>query len=286
MMKKRILIVPLALLVLGTAACGNASSTKDTSSSKSSSSKIEKRAVKKHKDKHQDKKHQGVSSVSASSASAASSSAPAASSASTPVDRLTQMKQAVQAKLPGAKFPRRYTPAAGKTLNVQATGNSQNYGLYLSEGRPLPFNDASLDGLIAPVAVKKTTYATPAAAEAQINYRAVQPGLPTVDVGDHLTATEEGAAGSTYLTWAEGRWSLSLQSATINGEKPLPLANQVTSLLSKEMLPVPAGHGAVALSTTATNSRNNSVTWREGNAVYTVSSTDPIKALQTAIDLN
>ncbi|KRN21594.1 hypothetical protein [Lacticaseibacillus camelliae] len=280
-MKQSILIIPLALLVLGTAACGNSSSTNDSSSSKASSSKVVKKATKKHKSQ---KTAQSATTSKAAASSSSTSSSPATAS-SKPVDRLTQVKQAVQAKLPGAKFPSSYTAAAGKSLNVQAIGNSQNYGLYLSEGRALPFNDASLDGLIAPVAIKKTTYTTPAAAEAQINYRAVQAGLPTVSVGDHLTATEEGAAGSTYLTWAEGRWSLSLQSSTINGEKPLPLANQVTSLLSKEMLPVPAGHGAISLTTTTTNTRNNSVSWREGNALYTVSSTDPLKALQTAIDL-
>ena len=269
-MKKTILIIPLTLLVLGTAACGNSSSANDSSSSKTSSSKVEKKATKKIS------KKQSAPAAKATASSTSSSQAP---------DRYTTMKQAVQTKLPGAKFPSSYTAAAGKSLNVQATGNSDNYGLYLSEGSNLPFNDPSLDGLVAPVAIKKVTYATPAAAESQINYRAVQSGLPTVNVGDNLTATQEGAAGSTYLTWAEGHWSVSLQSSSINGEKPLPLANQVTSLLSKEMLPVPAGHGAISLTTTNTNTRDNSVTWREGNAVYTVSSTDPIKALQTAIDL-
>ncbi|WP_203623397.1 hypothetical protein [Lacticaseibacillus sp. 866-1] len=269
-MKKTILLIPLTLLVLGTAACGNSSSANDSSSSKASSSKVEKKATKKN----------GKTKAAPAAKQTASSTSSSATS-----DRYTTMKQAVQAKLPGAKFPSNYTAAAGKNLNVQAIGNSANYGLYLSEGSSLPFNDPSLDGLIAPVAIKKVTYATPAAAEAQINYRPVEQGLPTVSVGDNLTATEEGAAGSTYLTWAEGHWSVSLQSATINGEQPLPLANQVTSLLSKEMLPVPAGHGAISLTTTSTNTRQNSVTWREGNALYTVSSTDPIKALQTAIDL-
>lgn len=268
-MKKSILIIPLTLLVLGTAACGN-NSAKDSSTSKTSSSKVEKKAKASKKTK--------VKKTSASSSSTASST-------SQPNDRYTTLKNAVQAKMPGAKFPSSYTAAAGKSLNVQAIGNSANYGLYLSEGSALPFNDASLDGLIAPIAIKKTTYSSAAAAEAQINYRPLQAGLPTVSVGDGLTATREGAAGSTYLTWEEGRWSLSLQASTINGEDPLPLAKQITSLLSKEMLPVPAGHGAVSVTTTTSNTRNNSVTWREGSALYTVSSTDPLKALQTAIDL-
>lgn len=272
-MKKSILIVPLTLLVLGTAACGNQSST-DSSTSKTSSSKVQKKAKPKTSNK----------ATASSQATSTSESSSEASSAA-PADRLTTMKQAVQAKVPGAKFPSVYSAATGKHLNVQAVGDSSNYGLYLSEGSQLPFNDASLDGLVAPIAIKKTTYGSAAAAEAQINYRPQQAGLPKVDVGDNLTATEEGAAGSTYLTWEEGRWSLSLQASTINGEDPLPLAKQITTLLSQEMLPVPAGHGAISVSTTTTNSRNNTVTWREGNAVYVVSSISPLKALQTAIDL-
>lgn len=271
--------IPLTILTgLMFASCGQQSKSTDSSSSKVASSV---------KSKSSSQSSASTKSRSSSSTTSESSS----SSAITPqpqtsADRLTSLTQQLKAALPSALVPSAYPITNGQVLNASYTGNSNHYTMYFAtSGSTLAFNTTSVSDNAAAIAISAQTYASDAAAEAQINYQVPESGLPTVALGDHLTATQQGAAGSTYTNWQEGRWSLTVQAINQNQEDGLPLSRQVVALLAKEYLPAPAGHGAIALRVNTGGLRLNRVTWRHGNVLYTATGVDALTLLQVVTSL-
>ncbi|MCI1893772.1 MAG: hypothetical protein LKJ29_05085 [Lactobacillus sp.] len=264
-MKKQWLgLAVLAVIVLG--GCGQKQATKPSSNSAKSSKVSSKKAKAKTK-------------ASSSSSQASSSTAAPAQS------HLATLQSALRKQIPGAKFPQQDPAASGQALNVAAAGTSANYKLYFSFGAAAAFQASSLPRSNAPYVLTKTTPESTAAAEAAdaaINYQALQAGLPTVALGDGLTGTKEGAAGSTYVTWHEGRWSLVASGVNQNQEDPAALAKQAVSFLAQASLPIPATHGAVVLHVAKSNDRVNTVAWRENSAYYQLSGIDPLMTLRLA----
>ena len=62
-------------------------------------------------------------------------------------------------------------------------------------------------------------------------------GGQPVDLGYNITGYKQGAAGSSYLSWQEGNWSLVVRASNINGESPDDLAKNVVNILEQETLP-------------------------------------------------
>jgi hypothetical protein len=171
-------------------------------------------------------------------------------------------------------------------LNTSYSGNASRYTIYFGTGSSaLPFNTTSVNANAADISLSAQTYASATEAEAQIDYQAPETGLPTVALGDNLTGTQQGAAGSTYTNWQEGRWSLTVQAINQNQENGLTLSRQVVALLSKEFLPIPATHGAIALRVNTGGLRLNSITWRQGNILYNATGVDAITLLQVVTSL-
>lgn len=273
---------------LSLAACGNKPATKDSSNSQSTSSVKQKSSS---KSKSSSSKSSSLSSSSSSVSASSSSQASATSSTSstkpeTTTNRLGSLTQQLKAALPSAKLPTAYPVASGQVLNTSYSGNASRYTIYFGTGSSaLPFNTTSVNANAADVSLSAQTYASAAEAEAQINYQASETGLPTVALGDNLTGTQQGAAGSTYTNWQEGRWSLTVQAINQNQEDGLTLSRQVVALLSKEFLPIPATHGAISLRVNTGGLRLNSVTWRQGNVLYNATGVDAITLLQVVTSL-
>ncbi|WP_125702749.1 hypothetical protein [Lacticaseibacillus daqingensis] len=258
------LLMPLVLTLTG---CGNGAAPAKNSSDQPAASASS---------QSQQSRHKVSQSTQASTTSQSTSSAPQ------PEARLTTLRTAARQLVPGMPFPTTYTPASGQALNVVATGDAANATLFLSEGRAQAFNAAGLPTTDAPLAIQKTTTTS----DAQIDPQAVQADLPTVALGDGLVGTQEGAAGSSYITWQEGRWVITVQAANINGEDSLPLAKQAVALFAQQMLPIPATQGAIHLRVSAGTDRINTVTWRSGDAVYQVSGQDAMATIQLAVTLH
>lgn len=268
------------LLGLTLAGCGSQAATSHSASGKSSTSVKSKTSSAK-----QSRTKAASSSQSANSTSSTTSSS--SSQAPRPVaDRLTTLRNQLKTALPSALLPTAYPLPAGQVLNASYSGNATNYTIYFAaRNSALPLNSNSVNANAADITLSAQTYPTASAAEAQINYQAPETGLPTVALGDHLTGTQQGAAGSTYLTWQEGRWSLTTQAINQNQENPVPLSRQVVALLSEAFLPVPATHGAIALRVNTGGLRLNSVTWRQGNVWYQATGVDAMTLLRVVTSL-
>ncbi|WP_338217347.1 hypothetical protein [Lacticaseibacillus salsurivasis] len=266
-MKKQWLgLAVLAVLALG--GCGQKQSTSQSTSNAKSSKVSSKKSKAKAK------------------AKASSSSSQASSSTAAPTQtHLATLQSALHKQIPGVKFPQQDPAASGQALNVAAEGTAASYKLYFSFGAAAAFQASTLPRANAPYVLTKTTPESTAAAQAAdaaINYQTLQAGLPTIALGDGLTGTKEGAAGSTYVTWHEGRWSLVASGVNQNQEDPVALAKQAVSFLAQASLPIPATHGAVVLRVAKSSDRVNTVAWRENSAYYQLSGIDPLMTLRLA----
>lgn len=296
MRKKGILILPLLALMFFGAACHNSSQSADNSSVKTTKSSKKKSESSKTENTDKKSDDSSVTSKSSSSDKTSQSSQPAATSSSSSSatseapsteNRLEMITSSLKRALPGEKFPQSGISNNLSSLNGAYVGNVQNYTVsYYTTGAALNFNDTSLSNQQAAATFQKQTYASAGEAQAAINYQAPESGLPTVALDSEISATQQGAAGSSYLNWTEGRWSILSRASSVNGENGLPLAKQVVALLHTQMLPVPDVHGAISLYVSSDpSSRMNTVIWSKGNAVYTVAAADPMIAIQMATSL-
>lgn len=267
-MKKFTTSVAILSLAVVLGACGfGHQSTKSASSTSSKSAKASSK-----------------SKPAAKSASASSSSKASQASSQATAPTLTSLNAQVKQRI-GAKTTTNIGVPAGQHAIVGYTGNAANYTVYYAVGATAAQLQATK--LTNPtITISKQTFGTTGAAEAKINYQAPVKGLPTVNLGNHMTATSEGAAGSTYYTWYEGRWSVVLRSSNVNNEDGLSASKQAAAVLATEMLPIPAGHGAVTLSATTQSALSNTVVWREGTSIYTVSGRNDLQTLRAATSLN
>ena len=278
-MKKLLVIVPLALL-LTVAGCGQ---TGQNNHAKASSNVSQtNKSTKASANRESNGVNGSKKSVSLSSSNQVGSKASdSSSSKNLPEQRYAKLKKAVFNQIASAKWPSSYAVAASQYLNIFATGDQSNYSIFFSPGSvALPFNDPTLQNINAELAIQKKTYPNASDAQAQVAVSQSTASLPKVALGDGIEATSQGAAGSTYLTWTEGRWIVTVKASAINGEDPLPLAKQVVAWFASHALPVPDQRGTVDLTVTNANVRQNQITWTVGNALYMISGLEPIKTIQ------
>ncbi|MFD1433209.1 hypothetical protein [Lacticaseibacillus yichunensis] len=277
-MKKSVWLIPIVLLLLGTATgCGSQSSSPSSAGSTSKVSRTSsKSADKTSSESSSESSAESTSSSSESKAESSSTEIPA-------VSRLTALNQQIHAKLTTAKLPTTVSTATGKVLNAAISGTNEAYTVKYSEGT----QEVALNGSSAApiVQVTKKTYSTAAAAQSQINYQQIEKGLPTVSLGYGMTATQEGAAGSSYTTWHEGNWSITVVASNVQGEDGLPLAKQAAAYFNRHALPAPDGQATVQLYVAKSSDLMNVITWRKGTALYTASGTDAMKLLQAAVTI-
>lgn len=282
-MKKTLLLIP-AVLLLFTAGCGQNSQSSSKSGSvrtTQSSKKTAKASTSQKQKKTASKSSSSTSSSTTESADAASSSTTNTSGTANVDQRYAALKQATFRQLGNPKWPSAYQVDQTQYLNIFTTGDSQNYSIFFSPGsHALAYNDATLQNVNAELAIQKKTYGNNAQAQAQIGAAQSTQGLPQVAIGDGIYAASQGAAGSSYLTWNEGRWTVTVKASAVNGEDPLPLAKEAVTWFANNALPAPETYGTVDLAVTAANTRQNQITWTEGNAVYQISGLDPMKTIQ------
>lgn len=112
------------------------------------------------------------------------------------------------------------------------------------------------------------------------------PSGPNLNLGNGISAEQEGSLGSLHLKWTEGRWTILTNLASSNA---MPQAKQMVSYLHTHMLPIPQSKGVI----TVTQSYNSSsptiytkttIAWQVGTKVYEIQKTgDPVSALKTAV---
>lgn len=151
--------------------------------------------------------------------------------------------------------------------------------------KAIPVNDARVNQLTPISSFEKKTYGSDAEAKNAVNQIIDNGGQP-VDLGYNITGYKQGAAGSSYLSWQEGNWSLVVRASNINGESPDDLAKNVVNILEQETLPAPNTVGQITLNVAGTTDYNrNSVVWQAGTVVYSVHHFDPIQAVKMATSI-
>lgn len=191
-------------------------------------------------------------------------------------------------------FPTRLLPQKILTANDQlflSAATAQDPGLtainYYAEGREIPLNDPQLNNLTPIARFTVTSYPTENEASAGVGYIPVETAGHPVDLGYGITGYQDAGAGSVYLSWEEGNWSLTVRGNNLDGEDPTPLAKDIVALLEKESLPAPKSVGqiTVRISNKHKEMDLNSVVWQDGKEVYTIQHHDPLQALKMALSL-
>ncbi len=267
-MKKVLLNVSIASVALLLWGCGtnNNNSSQDTSSK----TKTEKKEPKKSSSKKAVHKSSTVSSSSSANAASSASSANQGQQDKSSESRIETLNSALNRSLGHVLLPQRDGLGEGSAnLNARYTGNSANYTVYYSVGNsPKPLNDPSVQNEVPYATLYKKTYDSASAAQGGINYHPASEdqGLPSVDLGHNITGHINAGAGQRYLHWNEGRWSLAVHAAAVNGEDPAPTAKTIVNLLETHSLPVPNTIAAGEFEVSGTNK----LTWQDGNTVYSI----------------
>lgn len=264
---KKYLVLVSALLLL--AACGGSPASDDSSSSQESSTSASSNS-------NQTKESSKQSETTKQSTS--STTTPASQEAAGD----TELQQV---------YPNEQTPAVSAVGNAQTisiAANEANNALtvsYYNTESKLPLNDQQLQNQTPIAQFQRTTYASAEEARAAVA-PAFDGGGQAVDLGYNITGYQQSGAGSSYLSWQEGNWNLTVQAININGEDPVPLAQKAVEYLETAFLPVPKEAGQISLSVTGGGYESNVVAWQVGNTVYKTMHTDALSSLQMAVSMN
>lgn len=174
------------------------------------------------------------------------------------------------------------TPDMPEYVTAATTNRSdqENFNIfYYAEDEPIKINDPAVNELTPIASLSKTSYASEEEAAGAVDQILDLQG-EEVDLGYGHTGFMQGAAGSTYLNWQEGNWSLLVQASNMAGEDPIPLAEEVVDYLEEVYLPAPTDVGQITLRVSGDgNYDDNTVVWHEGAVVYEVKHADPMHAV-------
>lgn len=174
-------------------------------------------------------------------------------------------------------------------LSAKTSDSSDAYQVVFYETKaPISVNSSDLKDTskATPIAtVSGKTYATEeAAAEATGHMNDVNTGMNGVDLGSGITGYSDAGAGSTFLNWAEGRWSMGVRNTTsADPQDSIDLAKKVVAVLEKETLPAPHQVGGMKLEAAPNKAEGNIISWQDGKTDYTVSDfNDPLDGVHIA----
>lgn len=276
-MKKTIIALLLTGLLAGCGANGS-NQAKDSSSSATKSSKVASKTKKDSSSKQEESSSTATSSSSSASASTASSS----SSVATTSDHYGDVTSAAKKQVGEQWLPARVSGNA-KYVNATASGSSSNSTVkFYNSSSAVDLNDASLQNAAADFTLTKKVYASTADAAAAINWIDSDSTLPTVDLGDNQTGTKQGAAGSTYLHWNEGNWSLTVRGSNLSNQDPTNLGKQLVEIFRTKSLPAPTTHGAAMFNMNG-GADSQTISWNNGATVYTLTGSNAITTAETAV---
>ncbi|MGK0552272.1 hypothetical protein ACSFB8_08090 [Enterococcus faecalis] len=289
-MKKKAIVLGLSLLTIILSACGG--QTKNSDSSENTSQKA---SVSAESTRQSTTSETSISTKETTTAETTNSSQKAASASagnsekSAPDAQATTVLQTLEDAFPNQGLPQAILTSKTAPYLTAATTPTQDQAnfriLYYAEQAAIAVNDLQVNQLTPIAAFEKKTYNSPAQAQAAVQQNN-DDGGQAVDLGHGIIGHQQGAAGSSYLTWQEGNWRLLVQASNVQGENPQPLAKQIVDLLEKEMLPAPKDAGRITLSASSgTDYQQNAVVWQENNVVYTIHHFDPVQAIKMATSI-
>ncbi|MCM3747789.1 hypothetical protein M3223_10510 [Paenibacillus pasadenensis] len=196
-------------------------------------------------------------------------------------------------KKSGAVLPRTIPLDKGQKLAASIEQNSaKGYEVvFYGASKQLPVDDSSLkpDGKI-PVAATFTARGKDAERDKEL-FAPVDfsqwPKEQIVDLGHGIKGYPEGAAGSQYLSWKEGRWTLQIRSTSEDKLDNAAIARKIVAFLEKNSLPVPKENGKISIDYRPGGKKVEvGIYWQNGNTVYELeTSRVPIDALTMAVSV-
>lgn len=226
------------------------------------------------------------SSSSSSASSSEKSSEPAASTepSSEPAGNTPNAAEELAAMHSELRLPTVTAPNQ-KALNIASALEVNHLSvLYYAMDQPLVMNHRQLNNETPFASYQITSYGSAAEAQAAVNY-VVDQGGQAVDLGYNITGHMQGAAGSTYLNWQEGKWSLTVRGINSENQDPVPVAKEMVAYLEEGFLPVPKSLGQVTVDLGISGYQKAQVVWQEDETVYRVTHQDPVSALKTAVSV-
>ncbi|WP_314060774.1 hypothetical protein [uncultured Vagococcus sp.] len=230
-----------------------------------------------------------VSSSIADSASSTESNYPTTKEQPTndPEEQAQAILKRLSDTIPTALPQKILTAQDGHFLSAATAQDNAIAVNYYATEQPIPLNDTHLNQLTPIARFTKTTYGTEVEAKEAVNYVPVNTAGQPVDLGHAITGYQDAGAGSVFLSWQEGNWSLTVRGVNLDGEDPVPLAKEVVEQLETASLPAPQNVGQINLrvSNKEGEMAANTLTWQEGTTVYLLEHHDPKQVIHMALSL-
>ena len=285
---RKLLVLPLAVLLVGCSSQTQGQQDSKATSQTTTSAKTAAKATSSNSSRRQTTTSRASKAARDQAASASSKSV----TQSTATTRLATLNQQLTKAL-GTKVlvPQADGLTNGSSkLNMRYQGDAANYTVQYSVGQQAqPFNATAVADEKAYATVTKTTYATTNAAAKQVSYRDNQSaaGLPTVDLGHQITAHIDAGAGQRYIMWNEGRWSLSVHTNMMNNDAGIALAKQAVNTFERVYLPAPQSVGAITFDAVSSGSGqlNQVIQWQAGKVIYQVKAQEVATAIKMAASM-
>ena len=291
-MKKKFIYSIILLAGLSLAACGGKGKTDESSTTAKSTEKTSQTTTT-ETSKNTTKSSMTQSTTKASSSSSSSetknreSKEPVKSESNTPAKQADAVLSQLSKDFPNDQLPKAILTSQTAEYLTAATTSAADQGnfrvLYYAEDQAIAVNDVAVNDLQPIASFEKKTYGSNEEAAAAVNQIIDNGGNP-IDLGYGIKGYQQGAAGSTFLSWQEGNWSLVVRASNIGGEVAEPLAKDAVAYLETAMLPAPQNIGQISLTASISDSyQNNSVVWQKGTIVYTIQHMDALQALKMTV---
>ncbi|WP_339302751.1 hypothetical protein [Paenibacillus sp. FSL R5-0519] len=113
------------------------------------------------------------------------------------------------------------------------------------------------------------------------------PADMAVDLGHGIKGMSEGAAGSQYLTWQEGRWTLQIRSVSEDEMNNPGIAKKMVEYLESHTLPVPKDKGYIQVEyPSGGKSIHVTISWQDGHKIHQLKTDQvPLEALGMTVSV-
>jgi len=199
-----------------------------------------------------------------------------------------------QLTMKDASLPTSFTLEKGEYLGAAIPSNTADAFKvnFYATNKSVAINDASLtaSGSKVPVlaSYEMKSYKDPN--QSEIFPETDLKDIPTdmaVDLGHGIQGLSEGAAGSQYLTWQEGRWTLQIRSVSEDKMNNPGIAKRMVEFLESHTLPVPKDKGYINVEyPSGGKSVHVTISWQDGNNIYQLKTDQvPLEALGMAVSV-
>lgn len=274
---KKYLLLFSALFVL--AACNSGNNDSKDSTTKSTAAATEKTSSKVSTSSSES------SSISNSNTSSTKTQTSSSKTDSSHGNHAMSAMDELQANYPNDKFPDPATISGGKEIGIVA---SEEQGIlkvsYYEVNEETPFNDPALKNQTPVSEFQRQAFDSKETAQNEVG-QTFDPNGQQVDLGHNITGYRSAGAGSSFIMWKEGNWSLAVRANNLEEEDPVPLAKQTVEYLEGAFLPVPHDAGQISLRVAKGDLQSNSVVWQNNQTVYKIMNADSMSALKMAVSM-